>query len=621
MKVYFIHPRLTIGDNSIAENFFDICSKEMKEHIEVVEIPTEEVLLNAEVSQEDNIIFFNRSDQSYNVSFIRLLVEAHEKGVEFFPIALTEYTRIPPNAINKAQSFDVTDQLRLRCLTEANIATVALYLARILISKMQPTLSKEKMYMFISHRRLDGEEIALSFYNEFRIRAENAFRDLIDIGVGEDAQEIIEQNLRNSDVVIFLDTPKSGESDWIARELKLALSLSIPIVWVRIGCLEGRVPLEVKPADLPHFELQDFNKEGGAINLELIDNIIRKAFKISREAAKCVFDQIGVLKDMTKTYGATLKKLDARNMIYEAMIPRKGLPYYQKPLVHILQCFSRLPKKDDHQKLTSILEEKGYKDHLSFGHPYDTAILLAPRKEIFSNLEQACIAESFDDYLNNLENYLHPTQSTMENKKGIIISGAFPNCEPDYQQYLTDAVYAFARAIFQKQGIIIFGAHPTFQNLIFSMGKQDWPGDYQSAIHLYISRFFAKDEDIYDLKESALIIPTENIDNSREKSLTLMRKKMIEDDQAIALICMGGKTTNGGHKPGIDEEIELAKGKGLPVFIVGSAGGRAAELAREYDLKGWKVKLNNLSIEENKELMVSLDYRLMANKILKSLGI
>ena len=101
---------------------------------------------------------------------------------------------MPPTLSGKAQSFDVIEALRQRRLTEANITTVAYALARTIICRVQPTLSKEDMQIFISHRRIDGEELAALFYNEFRIRAENAFRDLIDIRVGEDAQEIIEEN-------------------------------------------------------------------------------------------------------------------------------------------------------------------------------------------------------------------------------------------------------------------------------------------------------------------------------------------------------------------------------------------------------------------------------------------
>ena len=52
-------------------------------------------------------------------------------------------------------------------------------------------MAVHQMELFISHRRKDGELLAAAFYNEFRRRADEVevFRDLINIRVGQDAQE------------------------------------------------------------------------------------------------------------------------------------------------------------------------------------------------------------------------------------------------------------------------------------------------------------------------------------------------------------------------------------------------------------------------------------------------
>ncbi|SPF51953.1 conserved hypothetical protein [Candidatus Desulfosporosinus infrequens] len=157
--------------------------------------------------------------------------------------------------------------------------------------------------------------------------------------------------------------------------------------------------------------------------------------------------------------------------------------------------------------------------------------------------------------------------------------------------------------------------------MFFNLGKKLYPNNYKEYIHLYISKYFATTGIIGDLNSYAAVTATENVEEDREKSLSLMRKTMIEDNKALALICLGGKTKAGGHKPGVDEEIELARAKGLPVFIIGSVGGRSSEIAKEYEFGGWKEHLNSMSNEDNKMLMVSLDYRVMANKIFRSLGL
>jgi hypothetical protein len=621
MKVYFIHPSLTLGKHEQAENFYDICCKEMEEHIEVVNVKSETVMLSIDIATEDFIIFFNKDDQNYTSNFLTFLSDACTNKAKFFPIAISKDHRVPPTQSSKAQSFDVVDALRQRRLTDANITTVAFLLSRIVICRIQPTLSKEDMQIFISHRRIDGEDLASLFYNEFKVRAENAFRDLIDIRVGEDAQEIIERNLKQSDVVIFIDTPRSGDSYWIKRELSIALSLNIPIVWVKVGDLDHRAPLDVKPADTPHFYYDEYTLSKVATESTLVDDIIHKAFRISRESAKNVFDRIHTLKSIAKENGITVKKLDSKNMIYRVEIPRKGFRYYQKPLVQIIQCYGRRPKDNERTSIVPVLENLGYVTHPEYGSYFDTTIFLSPIKEGEINNSSSFVTESFDTYVNYLEKYLNPEKHKNSNEKGIIISGAFPDCEPDYQQYLTDAVYSLTKSIFQCNGKVIFGAHPTFQHLIFDMGKMYRTDDYQEAIRLYVSKYFVTDAVVEELSKNANVIATDVVTNSRNESLTLMRKKMISDDKAIALVCMGGKTKSGGHQPGVDEEIALAKSIGLPVFIIGSVGGRSAEIAQYYNDIGWTEKINDLSIKDNIELMTSIDYKSLSNKILNSLGI
>lgn len=620
MKVYFIHPSLTLEKHEQAKNFYDICYKEMEEHIEVVNVKSETVMLSIDIVAEDFILFFNRNDQNYNSTFFSFLTDALANKAKFFPIAISKDHRVPPSPLS-TQSFDVIEALRQRRLTDGNMTTVAYALARRIVCKIQPTLSKEDMQIFISHRRIDGEDLAAKFYDEFKVRAESVFRDLIDIRIGEDAQEIIEENLKKSDVVVFIDTPKSGESYWIKRELSIALSLNIPIVWVKVGDLEHRTPLDVKPADAHHFYYDDATLRNISTDSSLIDNIIHKAFRISRESAKHVFDRIRLLKSIAKNNGMILKKLDPKNMIYRIEIPRKSFRYYQKPIMQIVQCYGRRPKEDERSSIIHILEGLGYITHPEYGPYFDTTILLSPIKEDEVDNSINFVTESFDSYLYYLEKYLNPEKHRNSSEKGIIISGAFPDCEPDYQQYLTDAIYSLAKSIFQSKGKVIFGAHPTFQHLIFDMGKMYRPDDYQAATRLYVSKFFVTDAVIEELRKNATVIATDTVANARNESLTLMRKQMIADDSAIALVCLGGKTKLGGHQPGVDEEIALAKSRGLPVFIIGSVGGRSAEIAQYQNKIGWTEKINNLSAEDNIELMTSVDYKSLSNKILNSLGL
>lgn len=628
MKAYLIHPDLTLGSNTIANNFFKVCRDELIKSIEVLIINNEQVLVSARPTNHDIVVFFNREDQDYSDEFINFLNDvivrksANQVRQDVLPMAIGKGMRIPPSIVSQVQSFDLVDELRRRSLSSEYYPLIATSLARTVITRLQPTLSKDNMKLFISHRRLDGEEIASAFCKELRGRAEQVFRDLIDIRVGEDAQEIIESNLKASDAVIFLDTPKTGESEWIEKEIRMALSLNLPIIWIRIGPSEERAPLKIVPSGRPHFELLEMSISESTVNPDILDKVIHKAFYISREHAKCVFDQMRQLKMITKENEIELIEKDPRNLIYQISIPRKGFKYYQRPMTHLIQIFGRSPKENDLREFVPKIENLGYNSHPVLGTIYDTPILLAPipGQNCLEDCN-SCLVDSFDEYIMAIQSINKASTIDNNSQKGIIISGAFPDCEPEHQQSLTDAVHAFSEAILSKNNKIIFGAHPTFQHLILNMAKKICPSNYKKSINLYISKYFVTEAVVNEYSDDMKVIATDVVQNDRMKSLSLMRKKMIEDQEAIALIALGGKTNGGGHLPGVDEEIELAKSVGIPVFIIGSVGGRTAQLSAAYQSNGWIDMPNNLSNLENEELMISKDYRNIANKILKHLNI
>ncbi|MCD9020221.1 TIR domain-containing protein [Cohnella silvisoli] len=622
MPVFFVNPTLTIGEEKNALLFFDECSRELQEHIDTVPIIMESVLHRTHPTQGDGVVFFNRADNAYSETFIDFIQDATLNRVEVFPISISRDHRFPPQQALQDQSFDVIENLRHRSLTEANIDTISCALARSVVSKLQPTLSKDRMHLFISHRRLDGEEIAAAFCRELRARAESVFRDLIDIRVGEEAQELIEENLRKSDAVIFLDTPKSYESNWIQKELRIALSINLPIVWVKIGSNEGRGELPISPAESPHFEFPDMDITINYVESTLVDAVIHKAFQISREHAIKVFDPFRRLKSLARSGDVTLQEIDKKTMLYKVHVPRKGFRYTQRPMTHLIQLYGRFPKEDDKAQFHPLVDGFGFNSHPKFGRYYDSALLLGPIPDQQTIVGEECVVDSLDEYVRSLEQYVKPYMAPIQKKKrGVIISGAFPDCEPEYQQQLTNAIHAVTQEILERKGIVIFGGHPTFQHIIFDLAKRYNPSDFKDDIHLYLSKFFVAESGFQEYSKHATVFAIEVIKGERNKSLTLMRKCMIGDNEALGLIALGGKTKAGGHSPGVDEEITLAQEKGLPVYLIGSVGGRTAEIAVEMDQKSWEPSINTLSTRDNQELMKSLDYQMLSKNILDQIGI
>ena len=630
MKAFIVDYRLTVGNNDtqVASDFYNVARDELEKHVEMTAIRNETVMQTTIPTDEDALVFFNRSDQMYSKDFLGFLKEVLRTKCAIFPIAMTEAHQSPPELVARVQSYDISEQLRQRKLTNAQIETVAVAFTRTIVAQLQPTLTKDNMYLFLSYRRSDGEKIAAGFLEELRARMSHTFRDLNHVLVGDDAQEVIMQNLRKSDAVIFLDSPMCGESKWVALELRTALAMNVPIVWVKVGpgMKEERADLKVKPTEKPHFYLPEININDSNIDSVFVDQVIHKAFEISRQYAMQVFTHLCRIKDLEHRGFISFSQLSRQFMTYEVKFPRpRRFRYCERPIIHVLGFFGRNPHTNDKKQFIETVQQFGYVPHPKHGYNYyDLSLILVPSASQYGVTtleEQDRLVDSCDEYVTSLENYVRSLSKPVGAiRRGVIISGAFPDCEPEHQQHMTDAIHAFSQAILDRGCTIIFGAHPTFQHLIFNMARQRRPGDYKEAVHMYVSRHFVPDALIEESRQFARITPIDKVEESRAKSLTDMRTAMIQDEEAVCMVVIGGKSKRPDIPPGVDEEIEIAKKIGLQVFLVGSAGGRTAELASEYEALCWTNKPNNMSGELNHELLVSVDYQVLARKILDHMG-
>lgn len=617
--IYYIHPSLTLDSLSTEIiSFYEKSAAEMERYTTISAIRHTAALLSARPSSGDAVAFFNCTDDGYGPEVRNFLEEAAACCSEFLPIAFQESTRRPPTCIPERQSFDVVEQLRRRSLLCEQVSTVATIFAREVLARVQPTLSVSPMRLFLSHRRLDGECIAASIHKQLQDEA-TVWRDLMQIRIGEDAQEKIETALLESDAVVFIDTPKSGESEWIAKELQTALGLNLPIVWVRIGPASPRSSLRVIPAEMPHFEFPDLLASDRTFHREDVSAIAQKAFELARATGtNRVLDRIRRLRIFAGRHGAEIKELDPRRLMFSVEWPRNGFRYPQRPMTHLVQAFARHPRDDDYRQFRCCASACGLDAHPHWGPYYDAALLLTPGGPAHRQVSASPAGlhvEPIDDYVAAVETYLARPVKRLK-RTGLIISGAFPLGEPDFQQNLTDAVHAFTRAVLDRSGEVIFGAHPTFQHLIFELGRRCRGTDYQQAVRMYISEYFATPAAISEYKEQATIIST-GAASTRSESLTLLRNAMVRDPEAAGMVVIGGRTALNGHVPGVDEEVLLAKEVGIPVFLIGSCGGRSAELAYEHPRSG--ISGNNLTAEDNQELATSTDYASLASLVLDSL--
>ena len=618
--VYVVAPELTTRGVPEPQAFFPAVMEALQDFITVSVLRNVRQLLPCQPDTGDVIVLFNREDADYLAELTQFLQRVERAGVKILTVAMSAASRRPPAAAGASQSFDVVDQLRQRALGPAQLETVAKVFARQVLSVLKPTLVTEPMSLFLSHRRLDGEDLTAAFMRLRTSSTNRAFRDLFDVKVGEDAQEVIDQKLRESDAVVFLDTPKAGTSPWITKELRGALELGLPIVWVRIGPEEGRVPLAFPPLDRPHFVLPDVDPRTEELPTTLVEEIIHMAARVHHsDYVDRLFSEFLRLQDIAAEHGIKLKQLDARKMVYSLELDRPRDRYKQRPLVHLLQLFGRTPTRQDIAEFAACAEAGGYERHPQHGHFYDSAILLAstPPKASPDLDEGGVHTDSIGQYVAEIERFRKPKAV---GGKRLVISGAFPDCEPAYQQNMTAALHAVAEAALRSGLGVTFGAHPTFQFMLFDLAKRLRPDDVREALRMYISRHFVKDATIDEFQQNAEVRATPAIEgaDARARSLTVLRKEMLGDPEGSALVVIGGKTARPGIAPGIDEEIEFARSRGTPVFIFGSVGGRSSEIIGRMT-PAERVELNGQPQALSEALATSLDYSRLAQSIVDTL--
>lgn len=534
---------------------------------------------------------------------------AMEKEAEIWPIAMNKSLRMPMSIISQKQSYDVWEELRCRGLDENQISSVAMSFSRKLISEILPTLYNKNGEIFISHRRLDGEEAAARICDKIEIQARDAhpFRDVVKVKVGQEAQAVIDEEMENSEIFIFIHTEQAAESDWILKELRFAVLRNIPILWIQID--DAKIEnLKIQPSEEPHLHYTNEELEDDIRLTKIVDKILHKAFEIIMANSDQVFDYMEAIK---KLFGSKVVPKDSRKMIYHVSMERKGYHYPQRNIEQSFQVFGRTPTPEDAKALEELKNKFPEYDK-------DDSIVILSDKVLTASKRESIIIDSIEDFYYHWSTYIHGKKGRSKVETGeIVISGAFPECDEIYKQSLTYALIIFAKAIMKEGYILTFGAHPTFQELFFEVAKEIDGEMAKNRVKMFISDYYLdgdRDREKY-YKDNCQLIRCEKKQGSNE-SLSLMRKNMIQRPEVKALVCLGGKVKTNKNEEGIREEINLAVENNTPAFIVGSVGGCSAKVAMEYEKEGWK-DLNKAPEELNEEFLNSIDYFKLAQSMLE----
>lgn len=614
--LYLVAPDLT-GAADDARRFMELLRPEL-ELAATCPLDNDEAVYDIAPASGDGVIFFNPEPRAgVSPAVATLLDQALAVGAVVLPVALSEQTRQPPAPVEEMQSFDVTEHCALRQLPPGAYRVIAQEFARRALARVQPTLTKDGLRLFLCHRRVDGEGLVRRLDQTLSARHGHVFRDLIDIQTGDLAQEVIDRELQRADVIVFFDTERSGESEWVAKELSTALGRHVPIVWVRLPGADDstRAPLQVRPSGVPHIKLESSEVPPGVLN-DVVDQILHEAFTLAQTHVRTAKFQFSQIRQRAAKAGKQVTVLDARQMIYEISDPLPSSSYPARPAVHVVQLFGRHPTDEDCARLARWLDEEGYGPHQRTCRAFDAAVLLDPmpsNTEIFGDWG---VVENAGRYLEQLPDPASELASTRP--RPLLLLGAFPESAESHEP-VKEAVYAFSLGWLRRGGIVVLGGHPTFTPLVTESARVLLGSGGRERVRIYQSRYFVTDATIEALSATATVIDTPRRDD-RTASMTLMREEMVSAYPDAVAVAIGGRTDEGGqHVPGIDEEIELARRAGVPVCLVGAPGGRAAELAAEEAGQGWRYLGNGLG-PANELLATDEDYESLVETVWESLG-
>ena len=610
MTVYFCRPEITMKDTVLSKVFFDGCREVLDDYLDNVQYIMSDFkiqqLISFEINKHDIFVFFNSENGEYNNSFEKILKRFCDMKSRIWPIAMwnTSENRMPPEVAKGCQSFDVSCVNENRNPHKNNMRAIAQLLARKVIAQTLTPLYQDRVLYFISHRRSDGESLAARLSDELKLltRDRNIFRDVIDVAVGDDAQREIDDNLKNSDTVIFLQTKEASNSDYIMKELCYAIIHDIPVLWIQIDDAPYD-NLRIRPSESPMLKYKSVDFEDAEKLIDIAEKVEEMCFRLMMNSSSQVFSYIEYLKNLADSELVSLQKVNHIPLAYELSYKEVTIDRYDEgERSHFIQCYGRNPKPED---LISF-EEKAEKDERF--KRYQRIFLLSNHGHS-DKMKGKILHDSFDAYLSNIEKVCgnHPERKD----KRIIISGAFPECDEIYKQSLTEAIVIYSREIIRRGYILVFGAHPTFQELIFEIGRLYAPDDVRYSIEMHMSRQYIHLYNINELKKKCSLMLDDN--------LIEMRKSMICDQRGEVLICLGGLIKKDKTQQGLDVEINLARSVNIPVALVGTVGGRSSEYAFEKILEGDWSNLNSWGENLNEELFYNVNHRLMARRIIEQI--
>lgn len=609
MKIIFSRPELTMQKIEEATDFYDECTSILNMYVSNVYYISTVIqvkqLLAGKAEKDDILIFFTSEKGVYSDQILSLLKKYNNVQSRIWAIAMdsSPECRRPPEPVTDKQSYDVSCRKENRNPLKNNMKAIAQMFARKIVAQTLSPLYQDEVLYFISHRRIDGEHVAGKLADGLRLltRERNTYRDVVNVAVGDDAQKDIDEHLKVSDVLIFIQTEQAQYSDYIIKELCYALVNDIPVLWIQIdGASYDKLQIHPGQGPILSYRSDEFDDKDRLE--EIVDEVEDNCFRLIMNSSNQVYSYVNYLNELGNLGRIKLTNDDSSPLAYEIEYYEKTRDRYDIGLrKHYIQCFGRNPQERDIQRFVEKVKKEHQYDR------QDRLFLLSNHGNRDRHVsEDKVVEENYDNYLMNLDNVFGVMRQ--QRNKRIILSGAFPDCDEIYKVSLLEALVVYSREIIKNGYTLVFGAHPTFQKLIFDIGDL-YASDVKYSIEMHMDKAYIDQYNIEELQEKCTLILADGLQE--------MRENMICNTKGEMLICLGGKIKEDKTQQGVDIEVGLARKANIPVALVGTVGGRSSEYAYQKLVEGSWSDLNPWDKVLNENLFYNVNHRLMIKRLLE----
>jgi hypothetical protein len=313
-----------------------------------------------------------------------------------------------------------------------------------------------------------------------------------------------------------------------------------------------------------------------------------------------------------------VEALDRSRQVYCVTRQRRFLRSPMRPERHIVQVFGRRPSVDDRRAFVDWLRERDFAPGDSERQRFDLAIMMSSVPGDGAH-DDVVAGYGGIGYIEGLADPSSVTEPRRAATPELLVFGAFPRHAGSAQE-VRDAVHEIVTTWLTRGGRIRFGGHPTFTPLVELASQMEVPGAERDRVTIVQSRHFLNVGGMQQASGLATVEVTDDM-GDRASSLSVLRHQLVGGSTAVAAVAVGGRTEEGGtHQPGIEEEVELARAHGIPVFLLASPGGHTAVLAERAAAgdPAWSSLGNALSDGDNQWLATTDDYWRAAIRIWES---